>query len=227
MINCYTGRPGNGKSYHAVSDIYYYLRHGLNIITNIDIDISLIKPRKNKPLGSYIYLSSKQIAERDRLGSWNFIEGLKGFSLNFHFWDEDGKTKEGQTVIIIDEAQQDDLLNCRTWNRADRREWNDFFAVHRHYGFKIILITQSLQNIDKQTQKLIQLEYEHRNFGNFNGFTKLLSLILHKQIFVCISRDVSLKRTPKAARMGSHYIISKQKIYDLYNSFTVEDTRKG
>ncbi len=227
MINAYTGRPGNGKSYHAVDDIYYYLRHGVNVITNIDINTDLIKPRKNKPFGHYLYLSSSEISEKDRLGTFNFIEGLRGFALNFHEWDDDGKTKEGQTVLIIDEAQQDNLLNCRTWNRPDRKEWNDFFAVHRHYGFKVILITQSLPNIDKQTQKLIQLEYEHRNFANFNGFCKFIALLLHKEIFVIISRDCSLKRTPKSARMGARYMFSNKKMYELYNSFTVEDTRKS
>lgn len=220
MINIYTGRPGNGKSYHAVDDINFYLRHGVNVITNIDINTDLIKPIFLKKMGSYLYLSSDQMADDD------FFDGLYGFALNFHFWGKDGKTKEGQTVLIVDECQQDQLLNCRTWNNRNRKKWNDFFSLHRHYGFKIILITQSMSNIDKQAQKLIQLEYEHRNFANFNPFCKVLSLILGKQIFVCISRDVSLKRSPSAARMGARYIFSNKKIYKLYNSYTVIDFRK-
>lgn len=220
MINIYTGRPGNGKSYHAVDDIAFYLRHGVNVITNIDINTDLIRPRFRKTFGSYIYLTSDQMAGPD------FFDGLFGFALNFHHWSKDGKTKEGQTVLIVDECQQDQLLNCRTWNNKNRKQWNDFFALHRHYGFKVLLITQSMSNIDKQAQKLIQLEYEHRNFGNFNPFCKFISLLLHKQIFVVISRDVSLKRSPSAARMGARYMFSNRNIYKLYNSYTVIDFRK-
>ena len=186
MINIYTGRPGNGKSYHAVDDINFYIRHGVNVITNIDINTDLIKSGFRGKRGAYIYLTSDQMAADD------FFDGLLGFSLNFHQWTADGKTKEGQTVLIVDECQQDQLLNCRTWNNRNRKQWNDFFSLHRHYGFKVILITQSMSNIDKQAQKLIQLEFEHRNFANFNPFCKFLSMLLGKQIFVCISRDVSL-----------------------------------
>lgn len=225
MIKLYSGRPGNGKSYHAVDDIYYYLRHGVNIITNIDIDPGLIRPIGSKPMGKYLYIPSDQMAAHDRFGNYSFLQGLLGFSLNFHKWDN-GKTKEGQTVLIIDECQQDDLLNCRTWNNPNRKEWNDFFALHRHYGINIILVTQSMSNIDKQAQKLIQHEIEHRKFSNFNGFCLFLSKIIHKEIFICITRDCSLKRTPTASRMGAQYMFSKKKIYDLYNSYSVVDIRK-
>ena len=220
MINIYTGRPGNGKSYHAVADIYYYLRHGVNVITNIDIDTSLIKPRYRKPIGAYIYLNTYDMAGAD------FFDGLYGFALNFHEWTEDGKTKEGQTVLIVDECQQDHLLNCRTWGNPNRKDWNEFFSLHRHYGFKVILITQNISNIDKQVQKLIQLEFEHRSLAHFNGFLKAITIIIRRQIFVVISRDVSLKRTPKSARMGARYIFTNKKMYKLYNSYTVIDRRK-
>jgi len=220
MINIYTGRPGNGKSYHAVDDIYFYLRHGINVITNIDIDVRLIKPRHKKQLGAYIFLDSFSMTGSD------FFDGLYGFALNFHKWTEDGKTKEGQTVLIVDECQQDHLLNCRTWSNPNRKDWNEFFALHRHYGFKVILITQNISNIDKQVQKLVQLEFEHRSLANFNGLLKTLTILLHKQIFVCISRDVSLKRTPSSARLGARYIFTNKLIYKLYNSYTVVDRRK-
>lgn len=226
MIKLYSGRPGNGKSYHAVDDIYWYLRHGVNIITNIDVDPELIPPIGRRPMGKYLYISSSQMSSRDRFGNFSFLKGLLGFALNFHIWDEDGKTKEGQTVLIIDECQQDDLLNCRTWNNPTRKEWNDFFALHRHYGINVILITQSMSNIDKQAQKLIQHEIEHRKFGNFNGFCLFLCKLIRREIFVCVTRDCSLKRTPSAARMGAQYMISKKKIYKLYNSYTVVDIRK-
>ena len=216
MINIYTGRPGNGKSYHAVLKIYNLLRTGSNVITNIDIDVSLIKKCK----GEYIYIDEYDFNDA------NFFMGLYGFAMNFHSFNDDGKiTKEGQTWLIIDEAQQDYLLNARTWNNSNRKDWNRFFQLHRHYGFNVLLVSQDLNNIDKQTQRLIQQNIEHRKFSNFNLICKLISIITFHTFFICIERDMSLKRSPKAARMSAYTLISRKKIYELYNSYTVTDFR--
>lgn len=211
MITAYTGRPGNGKSYHAALDIYRKLRAGKNIITNIRINLSF------RHKGRYIYVSSEDMAAS------GFCKTLLGYSMEWHKWTEDGKTKEGQTLLIIDEAQQDDLLNCRTWQNKTRKEWNDFFSLHRHYGFNVILVTQDLVNLDKQTQKLIQNNVEHRKFSNFNPWTRFISKLVFHEMFICIERDQSLKRSPKAARMGSYTLWSHRKIYDLYNSFNTSE----
>lgn len=233
MINCYTGRPGNGKSYHACFDVYSALRSGVNVLSNINIDESKVKPnwirsKLHKPMGHFIYVPTA-VMECPNFckapDKCSFGDCLRGFSLNFHDWSKDNKTKEGQTLIVIDECQVDGLLNCRTWNNPTRRDWNEFFQLHRHYGFDIILVTQSLPNIDKQTQKLVQMEVEHRKFSNFNGLCKLISRFFMKEFFVCVKRDLSLKRTPTRARMGFSVMVSKAFIYKLYNSYLVEDIR--
>ena len=233
MINCYTGRPGNGKSYHACLDIYYALRSGVNVISNINIDDSKVKPnwirkKLHRSMGHFIYVPTDVMAQGffcKSVDKCSFGDCLRGFSLNFHNWSKDNKTKEGQTLIVIDECQVDELLNCRTWNNPTRRDWNEFFQLHRHYGFNILLVTQSIANIDKQTQKLIQMEVEHRKFSNFNPLCRFISKLFFKEYFVCIQRDLSLKRTPTRARMGFSVLASKSFIYKLYNSYLVEDIR--
>ena len=56
----YSGVAGTGKSYHVAQVIYEKLRNGINIISNVDIDITKIPPKGNKPLGQYIFVSNKQ-----------------------------------------------------------------------------------------------------------------------------------------------------------------------
>lgn len=98
----YSGVAGTGKSYHVAQVIYEKLRNGINIISNVDIDITKIPPKGNKPLGQYIFVSNKQWLsnsirqyKKDYRGNltpilepctdkFSSIQGLKGFALNFH-----------------------------------------------------------------------------------------------------------------------------------------------
>lgn len=227
MIVLYTGAPGNGKSYHMAKQVYRYLRNGNNVITNLPIDISRIKPKRKKQLGHFIFISDERMGAYDAKNcTSDFISGLYGFALNFHVRDAKGKYEEGQTVLIIDECQQDDILNCRTYNRPNRREFNKFFQMHRHYGFDVILGTQDAANVDKQTRKIVQTEAEHRKLSTYKLFGKVLTFLIGHETFIVIERNMSLKRSPTIARMGSYYIVSNRKVFDLYNSYNVVDCRR-
>ena len=60
MIECYTGVPGSGKSYHTAKRIYDALRSGQNVITNLNINTNLIVPKSpKKPLGHFIYVPNQ------------------------------------------------------------------------------------------------------------------------------------------------------------------------
>ena len=63
MIRFYSGTPGSGKSLHVASDIYRYLQNGKNVIANFEMNDSLIKERKGKQKGSFVYLSNSQLME--------------------------------------------------------------------------------------------------------------------------------------------------------------------
>ncbi|MDD3417371.1 MAG: zonular occludens toxin domain-containing protein [Lachnospiraceae bacterium] len=223
MIRAYTGKPGNGKSYHLARDIRKYLRKGKNVFCNVEIDVSKIKPRGKKPLGNFFFVDSQKMGKED------FCEGLMGFALNFHQKNKKGefvKGKEGQSLLIMDEAQDEILLNARTWNNPTRREFNNFFSKHRHYSFDVLLVTQDIANLDKQTCKYIQYYEEHRKMANYKVFGKIITLLCGSQLFIIIKRDMALKRSPKLARMGSYVIKANKRIYDMYNSYVVVDTRR-
>lgn len=225
MIRLFTGRPGNGKSYHIARETYKYLRRGKTVISNVNMDVSNIKSKKRKPLGHFIYLTDAQIGAWDNKNGSDFINGLEGFACNFH-QKKKGYMKEHQTLVIIDECQQPNILNCRTYNAPNRVSINNFLQIHRHYGFDIILATQHTSFVDKQARNLIQCEEEHRKLSTFKTFGKILTWILGKEVFVIVKRDLSLKRTPKMSRMGAYYMACNKRICKLYNSSVAPDVRR-
>ena len=225
MIRLFTGRPGNGKSYHIARETVRYLRKGKTVFSNVNIDVSKIKSKKSKPLGQFIYLTDAQIGAWDDKNGSNFINGLQGFACNFH-QQKNGYMKEHQSLVIIDECQQPNVLNCRTYNAPNRVSMNNFLQIHRHYGFDIILATQHTTFIDKQARNLIQCEEEHRKLSMFKKFGKILTWIVGREVFVIVKRDLSLKRTPTLSRMGSYYMVASKRIYNVYNSSTAPDVRR-
>lgn len=154
MIECYTGVPGSGKSYHVAKRVYEALRSGMNVISNLQINTSIIPPKSDKkPLGKFIYIPndewmSTSIYEKTTMGYktpstiCSYIYGLTNYALLFHKRNARGQIIEKQTLIILDECQI--IFNPRSWNRKDRLKWIEFFTVHRHYGFEIILVTQTI-----------------------------------------------------------------------------------
>lgn len=61
MIQCYTGVPGSGKSYHVAKEVYNALRSGMNVISNLQINTSIIPPKSDKkPLGKFIYIPNDE-----------------------------------------------------------------------------------------------------------------------------------------------------------------------
>ena len=83
---------------------------------------------------------------------------------------------EDSILLIIDEAQM--LFNPRDWNAKDRIEWLKFFQVHRHFGFSIILVSQSDMMLDKQIRALIEYEEIHRKVSNYGIRGYLLMLLM-------------------------------------------------
>lgn len=118
MIECFTGVPGSGKSYHTAKRIYDALRSGQNVITNLAINTNLIVPRSSKkPLGQYIYVPNQQWIDssvylKSPLGGkvpckdvYSYIYGLENFALQFHKRNKRGQMYEHQTLLILDECQ--------------------------------------------------------------------------------------------------------------------------
>ena len=193
MISLYTGTPGSGKSLDVARMTYVKLKLGKTVIGNLRV-----KPEKiNNCRGKYIYVDTYRMNPRDFI---NYAE-------LFH-----KKGQEHQTYIVIDECQQ--IFNSRDWASKGRRAWNDFFQVHRHYGFDVWLVTQYDRLIDRQLRALVEYDYIHRKVSNFGIKGKLLALIFKGGLFVKVAEWY-----PVHESTGSEFFTYKKKYGDFYDSY--------
>lgn len=195
MIYLYSGTPGSGKSLHSIKDIVFKLRHGGNVISNFPVNKDKIKPLKKKNLGNFLYKPNNDLT----------CEFLYSYASENHV-----KGKEGQTLLVIDEAQA--LFNPRDFARKDRREYNHFFSIHRHLGYNVILVTQNDRLLDKQIRCLIEYEVKHRKINNF----KTIGMLLPFKTFACISTWYGVNE-----KLGTEFFIYKKSLSDLYDSYAL------
>lgn len=200
MIYLYSGTPGSGKSLDSIRDIVNKLKNGGNVIANFPIKVDLIKPNKNKSLGKFIYLPNDKLT----------VSFLTEFALKNHV-----KGKEGQTLIVFDEAQA--KFNSRDFRSNDRQEYNHFFSLHRHLGFNVILITQNDRLIDKQIRVLIEYEIKHRKINNFKTIGKLLPF----STFACITYWYGIRE-----KVNCEFFTFSKKLSSLYDSYALFDVVK-
>ena len=194
MVILYTGTPGSGKSYHATDIVHTATRRKKNIIANFVIKL----PQKQQPY--FFFVDNKQLT----------VKNLIAFSKEHHKVD-----KEGQTIIIIDEAAT--IFNTRDSDRKDRNDWIKFFSQHRKLGFDVILITQNDRMLDRQIRSNIEYHYIHRKLSNFGLKGFIIKFILHKD-FVCVHQWYTIKE-----RIGADYFRIKKKVAASYDTFSLFD----
>ncbi|NLZ34468.1 MAG: AAA family ATPase [Clostridiales bacterium] len=197
MIYLYSGTPGSGKSLNSVRDIVNKLKNGGNVIANFPIKIDLIKTKKGKQLGKFIYKENKDLT----------VKFLTEFALKNHV-----KGKEAQTLLVIDEAQA--LFNPRDFRDKSRKEYNYFFSVHRHLGYNVILITQNDRLLDKQIRCLLEYEIKHRKINNF----KLIGKMLPFTTFACVTYWYGVRE-----KVEVNFFSYSKKISALYDSYALFD----
>lgn len=211
MIYLYSGVPGSGKSYHATKDIYEFaIEKKLFVIANLPIDYDkLCKHSKIKPeeARERVFIKSNEEIT---------VDYLKEFSRN-----NLKRYKENQCLLVFDEAG--DKFNARSFNDNDRMEWLKFFRVHRHYGYKILLISQHDRYLDRQIRGCIQTEVEHRSFKYYKTFGFLLYM-LFGGLFQTVSYNYPIKSQGRSASRVGHSIIKLKKRYaNIYNTFQCFD----
>lgn len=186
MIWLYTGTPGSGKSYHAAADIYHRLRRqkgGNRVIANFPISID----SKN-----FLYLDNSELT----------VKRLCGFSRFYH-----RPGVEGQTLVVIDEAQI--IFNSRSWqsDHNQRMEWIKFFTQHRKLGFNFILIAQNDRMLDRQIRCLIEYEVSHMKMSNFFRFLPFTS-------FLAVTRWYGQRM-----KLNHEVILYRKRVADIYDSY--------
>lgn len=195
MIYLYSGTPGSGKSLHSIKDIVFKLKRGGNVISNFPVAVNKIKSKKS--VGNFVYKDNKELT----------TDFLYDFALKNHI-----KGKEAQTLLVIDEAQA--LFNPRDFRDVNRKGYNQFFSLHRHLGYNVILVTQNDRLLDRQIRCLIEYEVKHRKINNF----KTLGMLLPFKTFACVSYWYGVRE-----RLGVEFFRYRKSLSDLYDSYALFD----
>lgn len=192
MIYLYSGTPGSGKSYHVVADIYYRLKKKkgfTKVIANFPVKTS--KGQEN-----FTYMDNFDLTTAN----------LKKYALKNHKIG-----LEGQTLVVIDEAQI--IFNSRSWNGDgnERMEWIKFFSQHRKLGFNFILIAQFDRMLDRQIRCLIEYEIAHMKINNYFR-------VLPLTCFLAVTRWYGQKM-----KLTHDIMVYRPKIANLYDTFAMFD----
>ena len=199
MIEFYSGTPGSGKSLHVAEKLYYWVRAGLPAVGNFDINLDRIKTRHKK---EYVFKRNDELTPEFLLAYAN--EQIK----------KKGKVKEDSILLVIDECQL--MFNARDWTKQGRGEWLHFFTLHRHLGYKIILVAQFDRMIDRQVRSLIEYEYIHRKVSNFGRKGKIVSALALGNLFVCVKVWYPMKE-----KVGSEFFKAHKRYYSLYDTYAL------
>lgn len=206
MINLFSGTPGSGKSYHTAMFIYNNIKHvDCVIIANFPVNLSGIRHKK----GKFIFLDNSKITPQ-RLA--RFAQHY----IRYMAVCKKKKVKEGQLLLILDEAQL--LFNAREWNKADRSGWNWYFTQHRHYKYDIYLIAQFDRMLDRNIRCLLEYEYVHRKVDNYGVGGKILSMVVLGNLFVTVKKWYPMKEV-----VGSEFLVGHNKYYKLYDTTAIFD----
>lgn len=189
MISVYTGFPGSGKSLHAVSLIYAHVKGKAYVCSNI-----MLNGYKDNPY--YIY--------HDFLW-WQDVDNVQKLA-------EEHLMDKIPLLFVLDEAQV--LFDSRQWADRGRMPWNIFFSMHRHYKCHFILITQSINNLDRRIRSNVEYQYQHVNVKHATRVTHLLFGLLPDFLFLANRFYGGGKE-----RIGSEWILRRKKYTNLYNTY--------
>ena len=210
MISLYTGTPGSGKSLHCAREIYSRLNRGQNVIANFDINLSVFKSKRRRRLGNFVYVDNSELSP----------DLLMEYAVTYHKRNTNGHITEGQTLLVIDEAQI--LFNSRDWRAHERMAWATFFSQHRKYGYTVILITQFDRLLDRQIRCLVEYQVIHRKISNFQFIGMLLGLLFGGNIFIAITTWYGVNE-----KVGSEIFVLRQKYSALYDSYKIFNPQTG
>ena len=198
MINLWSGTPGSGKSYHMADELYHRLRFKKNYICNFPINLDIVNNGGKKVIGKFTYVKTFDMSPR------YFIDYAK---------HNHEPNKEHQTTIVIDECGR--LFNPQFHRSQAILDWIEFFTLHRHIGYDVILIAQQDKFINKQIRGLIENEIVHRKITKYKLWGKILGLLFHGNVFMTIEKWYSVPRSPK---IDSNIYVLRKKIASIYDT---------
>lgn len=148
MIHGISGKTGGGKSYEAVVRhiIPTITEHKRKVVTNLPLNVDHFC----SVFGEYC---------RDLIevvdGHFHNYGGERPFSRKEHYLQyEDWQNENGNKVhFFIDEC------HLALGSGQTNKEVKEFYSMHRHYGFDIMLITQEFRKVDRDISGLVGNHY--------------------------------------------------------------------
>jgi hypothetical protein len=167
-IQVIQGSLGSGKSMVAMCECIYQLNRGGVIATNFTLTPHWAYDLAGQSI--YVKIGIKDRYEKAcclfkrafKIGnpqSMAELSGDRGENLNRLCVGKAKNKREGKGLLIIDDCHH--FFNSRTFTA--NKEYVSFFANARKYGWRTILITHDVDNIDKQIRSYIEIEARFRN----------------------------------------------------------------
>ncbi len=162
MIYIITGRPGGGKSYESVAyHILPAIKEGRKVKTNVALNLEWFVEVYGRDVLELIEVVDGQLNE--------FGKTDRPFSTIADYQDDWRDDKGRAPLLVIDEAHMViPTRGCPT----DLLEW---YSMHRHYGFDLVLMTQNAKKIHRDIRDMCELQYycvKNTAMGSKDSYTQ-------------------------------------------------------
>lgn len=193
MITLLTGAPGHGKSYTLVREIEREVASGRPVATNVPLrdDWPIVMARRHTLFGRF----RKEAVERKAMEFARMVIVSNDFDVLLRVRLEGEGEERG--LLALDEAHR--WINTRGLEKEEhedgkpmtplqirqgRKRIVNHLSGHRHYGWKVILGTQSDKSLDTQARDLYEFHSEVRNMRKLPW----LGVIMRFNLFLRVTR---------------------------------------
>lgn len=174
MIYLYTGKIGDGKTYHVVrNELVPAIKARRKVYTNIDME-----PENVRALAFYCGLRVDEV-DIERIG-----EGADGaakvrelLTLDENDKENSCKLKRG-SVVILDEAQM--IYDARE-SKDTPKGFLTLLEWHRHLGLDFVFITQNYKRCDSVIARLCNEALQVKNLKFLSGLMGHRYVLHHRQ----------------------------------------------
>jgi hypothetical protein len=206
MLFLVDGTPGAGKSYFAVRKIADALAAGKVVVTNVPLsDDYAQRAARAHPIRRLFPGLVRRRAARypPRVLITRSLEEVMRVRV--------AGEGEGRAVVVLDEAHV--WLNSRMWGKdTTRAEVIEWVSGHRHLGLDIYLISQHIEDIDKQVRNRVEYRVRLRNLRR----VKVAGIpIFPVNTFVAITELVSARNKPI---VGRDWYFLKKRTAGMYDT---------
>lgn len=229
-IQVVQGSLGSGKSMVGLIEAIYQLRAGGVVACNFTFtdrwayDLAGQDVRVFLGMRDRLKLAQSYFSRCFKIGnpdSMRELSGDKGKNLARLCEGKLRTAREGKGLLILDDCHH--FFNSRTF--LANKDYVTFFANARKYGWRTLLITHSIENIDKQIRSYVEIESRFRNLKKVR--IPLLGLPLSPiPAFAIVRRYAGLGPGSGSIHSRDLYFFDKRaaRLYDTLERFGEGDT---